>query len=136
MVEGIPWYQEGLRFSCTQCGKCCTGSPGFVWVNEEEISEMAQFLKISPEEFIARYTRLIGNRLSLLEHRKNYDCVFLQNKKECRVYGARPKQCRTFPWWKDNLTSPQEWQETAKRCEGIHQDAPLISVEEIQKNLD
>lgn len=97
---------------------------------------MAQFLKISPEEFVSRYTRRIGNRLSLLEDRKNYDCVFLQNKKECQVYSARPKQCRTFPWWKENLSSPEEWEETAKRCEGIHANASLISIQEIQKNLD
>src|SRR5262245_18529291 len=27
-----PWYQDGLEFTCTRCGKCCTGEPGFVSV--------------------------------------------------------------------------------------------------------
>ena len=36
-----PWYKEGLRFKCTECGKCCTGAPGYVWVNKEEVAEMA-----------------------------------------------------------------------------------------------
>jgi len=128
-----PWYKEGLRFGCTQCGQCCTGSPGYVWIDEKEIAEMAKFLKISEEEFVKRYTRRIDSRLSLLEHPKTYDCVFLKEKK-CGLYGSRPKQCRTFPWWPENLASKQAWAETAERCEGInHKDAPLITLGEIER---
>ena len=36
--DGKPWYAEGLRFKCTECGQCCTGAPGYVWVNEEEVA--------------------------------------------------------------------------------------------------
>ena len=129
-----PWYKDGLRFSCTQCGKCCTGSPGYVWIDDDEIEAMAEFLKISVEDFLERYTHRIEGRLSLLEHPVNYDCVFLKDR-QCQVYGARPKQCRTFPWWSENLKSRQAWKETAQRCEGIRDDAPLISLEEIKKNL-
>ncbi|MGC1878671.1 MAG: YkgJ family cysteine cluster protein [Rhabdochlamydiaceae bacterium] len=131
----IPWYKEGLRFKCTECGQCCTGSPGYVWVTLSEIEAMAEFLKIPAEEFIKKYTRRIGHRLSLKEDPKTYDCVFLKGKR-CEVYGDRPKQCRTFPWWSENLKSAEHWQETANRCEGInHPDAPLISLREIQKHL-
>jgi len=131
----LPWYKDGLRFKCTGCGQCCTGSPGYVWVTPEETEAMATFLKIPIEEFIKKYTRRIGNRLSLKEHSKTYDCVFLKEKR-CQVYGARPKQCRTFPWWPENLKSPQHWKEAAARCEGIdHLDAPLVSLGEIQKCL-
>ena len=35
------WYADGLRFSCTQCGNCCTGPPGAVWFNEDEGKAMA-----------------------------------------------------------------------------------------------
>ena len=27
------WYHLGLRFQCTGCGDCCTGAPGYVWIN-------------------------------------------------------------------------------------------------------
>ena len=37
-----PWYAEGLRFKCTQCGGCCTGGPGFVWFDEDEGAAMAK----------------------------------------------------------------------------------------------
>lgn len=26
------WFSEGLRFSCTQCGKCCKSPDKHVWV--------------------------------------------------------------------------------------------------------
>jgi hypothetical protein len=135
-MSDLPWYKDGLRFGCTECGKCCTGSPGFVWVSVEEMHAMAAFLRITFAEFVKRYTRQVGASYSLLEHSKNYDCVFLKNGK-CSVYAARPKQCRTFPWWEENLKSPEHWQEAAERCEGINrEDAPLISLEEIKQNLD
>ena len=36
-----PWYADGLQFECTQCGDCCTGAPGYVWVNKSEIEALA-----------------------------------------------------------------------------------------------
>lgn len=133
MVEQF-WYKEGLRFKCTQCGKCCTGSPGYVWITDEDIQEMARFLNISPQEFVETYTRQAYGRLALLEKSISYDCIFLKNKKECQLYGARPKQCRKFPWWPGNLDSPKNWEEAAQGCEGInHPDAPLISFEHIEE---
>jgi uncharacterized protein len=106
-----------------------------VWVSPSEANAIAEFLKISVEEFIQKYTRRIGNRLSLIEHSRTYDCVFLKGKK-CQIYPVRPKQCRTFPWWPENLKTPDHWKSTSERCEGIdHPDAPLITLGEIQKHL-
>lgn len=130
-----PWYNEGLRFQCTGCGKCCTGFPGYVWVTEQEIVAMAARLKLPLDEFSAKYVRKVGDRFSLKEHHKTYACVFLEGNK-CKVYEDRPKQCQTFPWWSENLASKQDWQDAGKNCEGInHPEAPLISLEEIEKNL-
>ena len=132
MVDA-PWYKKGLRFKCTECGKCCTGGPGYVWIDDTEVADMAAFLKITPKKFKMLYTRHAYGRLALTENKDTYDCVFLKDKK-CSVYGARPKQCRKFPWWVQNLKSPESWKETAKTCEGIdHPDAPLINFEKIEK---
>ncbi len=133
------WYQQGLSFSCTGCGKCCTGSPGVVWITEEEILTIGEFLKISPEDVKKKYIRKMGDRLALLEQppkNQEFDCIFLQEKK-CTVYPVRPKQCQTFPWWKENLKSQTEWEEVSQMCEGInHIDAPLFSAAEIQTLMD
>jgi uncharacterized protein len=129
-----PWYKEGLRFKCTECGGCCTGSPGYIWINEEEIQALANHLKMNLDDFAKKYLRKIGHRFSLNERPHTYDCVFLKNKK-CTIYGFRPKQCRTFPWWTQNLKSRQDWIEAAKFCEGIDNTAPIMPFEEIQKQL-
>ncbi len=128
------WYKKGLRFTCTGCGACCSKEPGYVWVSPAEIEQISAHLNISQEEFLKRYTRTVFGRVSLKE-RVNFDCVFLKENR-CQIYPVRPRQCRTFPWWKDNLESPAAWKETAQRCEGIdHPDAPLISLETIQGEL-
>lgn len=131
-----PWYKDGLRFHCTGCGKCCTGAPGYVWVSTEERQAIANFLNLSLAEFEKRYTRLVGGKVSLLENRKNYDCVFLKDKR-CTIYEVRPTQCKTFPWWKSNLASKQSWEETASYCEGVeHPESSLISLDHILSELE
>ncbi len=138
MTETLPWFHKGLSFKCTGCGQCCTGSPGYVWVTEEEIIAISSYLKLSIQDFTKRYVRKVhADRLALIERPKNgeYDCVFLKDKK-CLVYPVRPKQCQTFPWWKETLSSREAWEETGSYCEGInHPDAPLISLQEIEKDL-
>lgn len=136
-LSPLPWYKEGLRFKCTECGKCCTGASGFVWVTKEEISAMADFLNISIELFKRKYIRNRGNRLALVEKKSkegDYECVFLKDKK-CQVYQARPAQCQTFPWWQENLTTEESWRLAAKECEGINEEAPLVPYSQIVQLL-
>jgi Fe-S-cluster containining protein len=121
------WYREGLRFSCTRCGDCCTGRPGYVWVTQAELEELAAFLELSLDELLARYVRKVGSRLSLIE-RANGDCVFFD--KGCTVYPARPVQCRTFPFWPENLKSGRAWDEVGSECPGVGKGR-LYSAEEI-----
>ncbi|NGX59105.1 MAG: hypothetical protein KR126chlam3_00249 [Chlamydiae bacterium] len=131
-----PWYNKGLRFACTECGKCCTGEPGYVWISQREIEEMAETLQISVKEFIQQYTREVDGNFSLREFPRTYDCIFLRDGK-CLVYKARPKQCRTFPFWPENLDSKDAWEKCANRCEGInHEHAPVIPLSKIRKNLE
>lgn len=129
-----PWYSKGLNFKCTGCGKCCTGAPGYIWITEGEIVEMADFLNITIKDFSRKYLRRVGNRYSLLERSKTYDCVFLKDKK-CEVYPVRPTQCRTFPFWPHLLKSQENWESAASYCEGIHPDAPIVPYETVKNQL-
>ncbi|MCB1109971.1 MAG: YkgJ family cysteine cluster protein [Chlamydiia bacterium] len=134
--ETKAWYHQGLRFKCTGCGKCCTGA-GFVWLEEEDVKNISARLELTEDAFYKQYTRQLGFDTSLIEDPVTTDCIFLEDKKFCKIYDARPKQCRTFPWWKGNLENPQAWKEAKERCEGIdHPEAPLISLPEIEKNLE
>jgi uncharacterized protein len=115
-----PWYHQGLKFSCTGCGDCCTGDPGYVWVNKAEIEAMAAAVGVGVEDFERRYVRVIGIRKSLIEH-ANGDCVFFDNQtRKCGVYEGRPRQCRTWPFWPSNLASPANWEEISERCPGCN----------------
>ncbi len=133
----VTWYKDGLKFKCTGCGKCCTGTSGYVFVSDKEVEELASFLKISVTDFKCKYTRFAYGKLALLEKKRgeDYDCIFLKGK-QCEVYPARPQQCRKYPWWESNLKSKKSWEETAGECEGIdHPDAPVVSLKEITEAL-
>ena len=126
-----PWYKDGLKFKCTGCGKCCTGSPGYVWLSPEDISTLAKELDLDEKTFLQRYTRTLEGRISLLEDLNNYDCIFLKNNR-CTVYQARPKQCRLFPWWPSILSSPKAWNAVSEECEGInHPEGKVYTPEEM-----
>ncbi len=98
---------------------------------------MAAFLEMPLDEFAKKYVRRCNNRYSLIEKKNeqgDYDCIFLKGKL-CQVYDHRPTQCRTFPFWPENLKSEKSWKLAAKACEGINDDAPLIPREQIEKTL-
>jgi len=117
-MAGDKWFNDGLRFECTQCGDCCTGSPGYVWVNNEEIAALAALLGASAGDFEDQYVRRVGARKSLKEV-PGGDCVFFDGQtRKCTVYGARPRQCRTWPFWDSNLKTPEDWQHTCGVCPG------------------
>jgi uncharacterized protein len=129
-----PWYHAGLRFQCTECGACCTGAPGYVWVNKAEIEAIAAVLRVDVTEFERRYVRRVGMRKSLLEL-PNGDCVFFHNaSRTCQVYAVRPRQCRTWPFWGSNVATPAAWQEMCARCPGGNR-GPLHPLRMIQGQM-
>ena len=128
-----PWFKDGLRFNCTRCGHCCTGEPGFVWVNEQDIARNAE-LRGEPVELVTRlYARHAGSGMSLRE-KANGECVFYDRAAGCTIYDARPRQCRTWPFWEGNVRSPEAWKKTCAICPGSGQ-GELIPGEEIVRRL-
>jgi Fe-S-cluster containining protein len=113
-----PWYNEGLQFECTQCGACCSGEPGYVWVEDSEIDAMAEELGMPFDTFERRYVRAVGKAKSLIEYADG-DCILLDPKtRKCTAYGSRPIQCRTWPFWSSNLEKRGDWKETCEVCPG------------------
>jgi uncharacterized protein len=153
-----PWFADGLQFTCSQCGNCCSGPPGFVWITREEIGRVAKYLGISPQEVVEKYCRKIAGRFSLKERRHprhgGYDCIFIkeipaENQKSdqphteevahtrriCSIYSVRPLQCRTWPFWSGNLSSRAAWESASKRCPGMNQ-GKLFKQAQIEKLRD
>ena len=138
------WYSDGLRFGCTQCGNCCTGPPGAVWFSKDEGRTMAKQLGLTEAVFLERYGRKLHGHWSLIERETEhgFDCVFLDRttipgKAICGIYQARPTQCRTWPFWPENLQTKRHW-ETVKRrtpCPGMDK-GKLVPIEQIRIQRD
>jgi uncharacterized protein len=127
-----PWYSEGLRFECTQCGNCCTGAPGVVWVDEEELAAIAEYTGKPLGEVRLLDARLVGKRISLREH-ANGDCVYFDGEsRRCTIYPVRPKQCRTWPFWRSHLVSREAWEGLRPECPGVGGGA-FVSLEEVER---
>ena len=90
-----PWFKDGLQFTCTQCGDCCTGAAGVVWVTDDELLEIAEYLDKPIGEIRLFHTRIVRGRVSLTEF-ANGDCTFFDPKaRNCTVY--RPDRCSVEP---------------------------------------
>ncbi len=128
------FYESGLRFHCRGTGGCCHGGGGYgyVYLSLEDRQRLARHLGLAAPVFTRRYCVHDGDDVHLAHPER--DCQFLDGVR-CRVYAARPLQCRTWPFWPENLSSPEAWKEAAARCPGIGQGR-LYDAEEIAAILE
>jgi Fe-S-cluster containining protein len=115
------WYEGGLRFECTRCGNCCSSAAGAgtVRVSDAEIARLAAHLELSDEAFRAIYTRRLDDGATSLRERPDGDCTFFQAGVGCTVYTERPRQCRTWPFWRAVVADPERWNAASTTCPGI-----------------
>lgn len=111
------WYQSGLHFSCTRCGRCCRDQdvPTFVFLEGEDIVAISRLLKLGRQTFLDRFAEP-SDEGPVLKNEMGA-CIFWDAEHGCRVYAARPIQCRTWPFWPSNLRL-EKWREAARFCPG------------------
>ncbi len=115
------FYKNGLSFECTQCHACCRHDPGYVFLSREDLELLCRHFQTTPAAFVDNHCRWVdlGSGLVLsLREKKNFDCVFWDGG--CTVYGSRPVQCRTYPFWETPLTSKDNWTWESRFCPGIN----------------
>ena len=99
--EGYPYAFDPS--ACAACGgRCCTGESGNIFVTPAEIRALSEYLGIEESAFRQTFLEKKGYRFSLRERivGVSHDCIFFDREAGgCSVYEARPKQCRTFPFW-------------------------------------
>jgi Fe-S-cluster containining protein len=118
MTEGIHFYKKGLRFQCQGDGKCCVtrGKYGYVYLSFNDRKRIATHLGMSADAFTDKFTRKVDGLYEL--RYTGRDCPFL-NDRQCRIYAARPWQCRTWPFWPENMNNEVWEQEVATWCPGV-----------------
>ncbi len=132
--EPVPFWKNGIRFECQGSGKCCTsrGSYGFVYLTIEDRRRFAKYFKIPTASFTKKYCEMTGGHFHLRDIKN--DCEFLSDKK-CTVYEARPIQCRTWPFWPENMNAKTWKRDVVAFCPGIGK-GKTHSAKSIQKVLD
>lgn len=127
-----PWYGDGLKFTCTQCGDCCRTHGDYRWVflENEDIARLSAFLKIDRRAFLHEYTEK-EDGVRVLKWPNEVQCIFL-GEKGCTVYEARPLQCRTWPFWNENLKKKVWDTDIVPFCPGAG-EGRLYKIGEIRK---
>jgi hypothetical protein len=121
---------SGLRFECTRCGACCTnrGEYAHVYLNREELGELARELGMSRRTFARAYTFVDEDGWTQLAVSQDACVLYDSETRACRAYGARPAQCRTFPFWREMIAGGGFTDEARRICEGVGR-GPLYSIE-------
>lgn len=105
---------------CRTCsGLCCRGESGNIWVNHQDIIQIANFLEITQVDVILRHLNRIGKRFVIKECKteKECTCIFFDvSLRRCTIYGARPTQCRTYPFWQSFRT---DYASVVAECPGV-----------------
>ena len=120
-----PWYHKGLRFECTGSGNCCRnhGAYAYVYLSDREVAAIAAHLGLERRIFFERYCVLEDGWTVLRMDRPA--CAFLTVENRCSIYPVRPKQCATWPFWKENLDERVWQREVQSTCPGVGQ-GPLF----------
>jgi len=109
------WYRKGLRFTCRQCGNCCRnhGEYSFVYLMPPEVAAIAAHLRLGRHDFLSRYCARKDGAVTL--RTDTPACPFLQEDHRCGIYSVRPRQCATWPFWRENLARAV-WEEEVRAC--------------------
>lgn len=112
------FWAEGIRFECQGSGHCCTsrGEYGYVYLTRQDRRRLAEHLELTPPQLMEKHLEVTDGHVHLKFPDEN--CAFLDGKR-CSIYEARPTQCRTWPFWPENM-SPKAWkEEVVASCAGV-----------------
>ena len=113
-------FKKGIKFKCQGSSICCISrrSYGYVYLSKKDLANIVNYFNISINLFKKKYCDYSDGYLHLKEIHSNGNCQFLDNKR-CTIYTARPTQCRTWPFWKENMNSKKWNKEILSFCPGI-----------------
>jgi Fe-S-cluster containining protein len=100
-LPGLP-EDHVFHFECPDAcmGNCCRQIE--ISLDPWDVETMARHLEITGQEFVTKYcTYELGTEwrwpIAQLRHAANGPCTFLYDGGKCRIYPARPRNCRAYP---------------------------------------
>ena len=129
-------FKKGINFQCQGSSNCCVsrGNYGYVYLSKKDLTNLAKYLNLTTNLFEKKYCEFSDGYLHLREFNIYGNCQFLTNKK-CSIYAARPIQCRTWPFWEENMNAKKWEGELLDFCPGIGKGRK-ISASIIQKKIN
>jgi len=107
---------NNFDFKCIHCGHCCRNE-GSVFFTDSEIMDISDFMGINHREFKEQF--LTFSSFGYAHHvLKGEHCVFLKNNL-CSINSVKPKQCKTFPYWKEYISKDGKLKDFNRHCKGI-----------------
>jgi hypothetical protein len=82
-----------------------------------EVRAIAAWLGLERREFLTRYCVEKDGAVTL--RTDSPACAFLREDNRCAIYAVRPKQCATWPFWRENLEKAVWEDEVSACCPGI-----------------
>ncbi len=133
-----PWWMSGVPFACQpNCGKCCDEPGGIVYLRPEDAETLAAHHEMEVENWLARDChQTLDGRWILNSDPYTEICIYLDEEKKCTVYQSRPSQCKSFPFWAENVRSQRSWEKTVNNCPGLEsEEAFIIDGNTIRKKI-
>lgn len=93
--------------------------PGVVYFDREELRKLADYLRETIDELIARLKFAREGERFVLDATDGRGCPLLGKDRACTVHPVKPKQCATFPFWPQLLDDEREWESAKRFCPGI-----------------
>lgn len=126
-----------MKFECQEScgGKCCKpswdGKAGFVFLTSDDLARLSNFLKKPFKTFAqkamfssTRFTKKKSLQWFLKDGERQ--CRFLTEGR-CSVYEARPTQCKTFPFWPENMATESN-NDLKEYCPGVGKGTEVHSL--------
>lgn len=117
-----------MKFQCQEScgGKCCKkdfiSAGGFVFLTKADRDRLTRRLNKPLTDFASlgefEHTSFSGKEAKAWFLNDNdQGCIFFKDGK-CEVYEDRPIQCKTYPFWPENM-DPDAWKQVAEMCPGV-----------------
>jgi Fe-S-cluster containining protein len=101
----LPMDQPSEKLDCLKCPSLCCRLAGYVEISDKDIGRLARHLGLSVRDFEAKHivhkTRAGKKRIKQADR----TCQFLDNRRRCSVYAARPTDCQGYYCWEHDDTT-------------------------------